>query len=127
MTGAHAVAPLGSALLARRSGVARRVAAGGIALALLVIGCGAGEQSASGLVVGVEPAGPAEIAGFTLRSEDGETLVFRVDELDTSSGGFDALHLNDHFMTGQPVAVAYRVEGGSNVAVRVVDAPWVEP
>ena len=127
MTGADAFAPLGSAVLAGRWGVARSLAAGAIALALLVAGCGEGERSASGLVVGVEPAGPAEIAGFTLRSEDGETLVFRVDELDTSSGGFDALHLNDHFMTGQPVAVAYRVEGGSNVAVRIVDAPWVEP
>jgi hypothetical protein len=125
----HPIVPaqLGWAVPARPPGITRRVAAGAIALALLVAGCGAGELSASGLVVSVEPAGPAEIAGFTLRTEDGETLIFRIDELDTSSGGFDALHLNDHFMTGQPVAVAYRAEGGSNVAVRIVDAPWVEP
>lgn len=127
MTDPMALAPLRSAVRARPLGITRQVAAGAIGLAVLVTGCGAGERSAVGLVVGVEPAGPAEIGGFTLRSEAGETLVFRVDELDTSSGGFDALHLNDHFMTGQPVAVAYRVEGGSNVAVRIVDAPWVEP
>lgn len=93
---------------------------------ILLSACGDAERSASGYVIAVQPAGPAEIGGFTIRTEEGETLVFVIEELDVSSGGFDALHLNDHFLTGQPVAVAYRVDGSTNVAVRVVDAPWVQ-
>ncbi len=30
-------------------------------------------------------------------------------------------------MTLQPIAVAYRVENGVNVAHRMVDAPWAAP
>jgi hypothetical protein len=121
------IADVGSRTPGIRPPATRWIAIGALIVALVLAGCGAGERSASGLVVAVEPIGPAEIGGFTLRTEDGETIVFRVGALDTSSGGFDALHLNDHFMTGQPVAVAYRLEDGSNVAVRIVDAPWVEP
>lgn len=95
--------------------------------ALLATGCSTGDRAVSGLVIDIEPAGPARIAGFTLRTETGQTMAFTIGDLDISSGGFDALHLTQHLATGQPIAVSYAVEDGVNVAHRLVDAPWVTP
>ena len=59
---------------------------------------------------------------FTLRTEDGRQLVFNVGTLDLSNGGLPAPHLREHLVSGDPITVEYRVEGGQNIAIRYVDA-----
>ena len=71
------------------------------------------------------PAG--EVTGFTLRTQQGETIVFVIGTLEVDGAAFVASHLAEHAVTLQPIAVAYRVENGVNVAHRMVDAPWAAP
>lgn len=97
-----------------------------IALATLAVGCGPATKSAAGIIVAVDQASLTDIRSFTLRTEPGEILTFRVGALDLSSGAFPANHLREHMATAVAVAVAYTEENGERVAVRLVDAPWVE-
>ena len=93
---------------------------------LLISGCGPSPQTAAGFVVDVQSTSLTEITSFTLRTEDGEELVFRVGALDLTSGGFPGTHLREHMITNQPVAVAFDMEGDDRVATRLVDAPWLQ-
>ncbi len=97
-----------------------------VAVAALMVGCGPATKSAAGIVVAVDQASLTEIRSFTLRTETGEMLTFRIGALDLSSGAFPANHLREHMATAIAVAVAYIEENGERVAVRLVDAPWVE-
>lgn len=71
---------------------------------------------------GVDQASLTEVRSFTLRTETGDTLTFRVGELDLSQGGFPANHLRDHMATVSPVVVEYVDDGGERVAVKLTDA-----
>ena len=71
------------------------------------------------------PAG--QVTGFTLRTQQGETIVFVIGTLELDGVAFAASHLVEHAVTLQPIAVAYRVRDGKNVAHRLVDAPWAAP
>ena len=93
---------------------------------LLISGCSPSPQTAAGFVVDVQSTSLTEITSFTLRTEDGEELVFRVGVLDLNSGGFPGTHLREHMITNQPVAVAFDMEGDDRVATRLVDAPWLQ-
>lgn len=97
-----------------------------IAIAALTVGCGPATKSAAGIVVAVDQASLTDIRSFTLRTETGDMLTFRVGALDTSSGAFPANHLREHMATVVAVAVAYTEEDGALVAARLVDAPWVQ-
>ena len=97
-----------------------------IAVAALAVGCGPATQSAAGIVVAVDQASLTDIRSFTMRTETGEMLTFRIGALDLSSGAFPANHLREHMATASAVAVAYTDEDSEHVAVRLVDAPWVE-
>ena len=97
-----------------------------MALAALAVGCGPATESAAGIVVAVDQASLTDIRSFTLRTETGETLTFRIGALDLSSGAFPANHLREHMATAAAVAVAYTEEDGERIAVRLVDAPWLE-
>ena len=99
---------------------------GVIAIAALALGCGPATKSAAGIVVSVDQASLTDIRRFTLRTETGEMLSFRIGALDLSSGAFPANHLREHMATVSAVAVAYREDGGERIAVRLVDAPWLE-
>lgn len=112
--------PAGAAVLGRR----RRVLATGIlAAALVVAACGDPGRASAGIVVALDSAG-GQVTGFTLRTQDGETIVFEVGVLETDGAAFPASHLAEHAVTLQPIAVGYRVVDGRNVAHRLVDAPW---
>ncbi len=111
-----------------------RVTASAGALALvpllagtLVLGaCGDPGKAAAGIVVALDaPAG--EVTGFTLRTQQGETITFAIGSLEVDGAAFAASHLAEHAATLQPIAVAYRVENGVNVVHRMVDAPWAAP
>lgn len=97
-----------------------------IAIAALTVGCGPATKSAAGIVVAVDQRSLTDIRSFTLRTETGETLTFRVGGLDISSGAFPANHLREHMATAVAVAIAFTEEGGELVAMRLVDAPWAQ-
>lgn len=94
--------------------------------ALAVSACGDPGKSAAGLVVAVDaPAG--EVTGFTLRTQQGETIPFVIGTLEVDGAAFAASHLVEHAVTLEPIAVGYRVRDGKNVVHRLVDAPWAAP
>ena len=94
---------------------------------LMVSGCGPAPQTAAGFVVDVQSTSLTQITSFTLRTKEGEELVFRVGALDLNGGGFPGTHLREHMITNQAVAVAFDVEGQDRVATRLVDATWLQP
>lgn len=92
----------------------------------VISGCGPAPQTAAGFVVDVQSTSLTEITSFTLRTKEGEELLFRVGALDLN-GGFPGTHLREHMITNQPVAVAFDMEDDDLVATRLVDAPWLRP
>ncbi len=78
-------------------------------------------QTATGVVIAVDGNSGA-ITGFTLRTAGGEVLTFRIGTLETDGAAFPAAHLTEHAVTLDPVAVAYRDEGGARVVYRLTDA-----
>ena len=95
-------------------------------IAVFAFGCGPATKSAAGIVVAVDQASLTDVRSFTLRTETGETLTFRVGALDLSSGAFPANHLREHMATASAVAVAYTEADAERIAVRLVDAPWLQ-
>ncbi len=96
-------------------------------LALIVTGaCGDPGKAAAGIVISLDaPAG--EVVGFTLRTQQGESIPFVIGTLEVDGTAFAASHLAEHAVTLQPIAVGYRVQDGVNVVHRMVDAPWAAP
>lgn len=76
---------------------------------------------ATGVVINVDGPSAAEVDGFSLRTTDGQVLEFGVGVLDLTDGGLPAPHLREHLVSGEPIAVEYRVEDGRNVALRYLD------
>jgi len=106
--------------------MARSILALLIGLTLIVGGCGDPGKAAAGIVIAVDaPAG--EVTGFTLRTQQGETIRFDIGALEADGAAFAASHLVEHAVTLQPIAVGYRTQDGRNVAHRLVDAPWAAP
>jgi hypothetical protein len=105
---------------------ARPVLALLVAAALVGGGCGDPGKAAAGGVIAVD-ASAGEVIGFTLCTQEGETLPFVIGELETGGTAFPASHLVEHAVTLQPIAVGYRVQDARNVVHRMVDAPWAAP
>ena len=98
-----------------------------LAIAIAAAGCGPAPQTAAGFVVDVKSTSLTQVDSFTIRTQNGQELVFRVGPLELDGGAFPAGHLREHMALSQPVAVAYREEGGERVAYRLVDATWLQP
>lgn len=77
-------------------------------------------DAVEGVIVSVDSAGLANVRGFTLRQAGGETLEFRLGELENPTE-FPPGHLTEHQATAQPVRVWYRLEGAERFAVRLED------
>ena len=107
-----------------------RIAAAGLAAIVVLVAalaaCGSSGRVAQGIVTDITSNGPVGVERFEIRTTDGTTLDFRVGTLELDGDAFPAEHLGEHRLTAQPVAVAYREEGGEFVAYRLVDAPWVK-
>lgn len=100
----------------------------GLVAALLLLGaCGQAAKTEDGFVIDVKATSLTEIESFTLRTPEGEELLFRVGPLELDGGAFPAGHLREHLALAQPVAVAYHEENGERVATRLVDATWLQP
>lgn len=78
-------------------------------------------SSVEGVLVSVDSAGLGDVRGFTLRQPGGETLEFRLGELENPTA-FPPGHLAEHQATAEPVRVWYRSDGGERFAVRLDDA-----
>ena len=100
----------------------------GVLITLVALACGGGgasrvERSAVGVVLEVEASSITQIDSFTLRTNDGQTLVFRVapDARPDPEEGFVASHLRSHAALAEQVEVFYREEDGELLALRLVD------
>ena len=78
---------------------------------------------ATGIVIAVDQASVTTVRSFTLRTNDGQELVFSVGTLDLGGGAFPANHLREHMAIAEPVRVESRIEGNDRVAFRLTDAP----
>jgi hypothetical protein len=74
-----------------------------------------------GVVMAVDSSGLGDVRSFTLRRPGGETVEFRLGELENGTE-FPPGHLAEHQATAQPVVVYYRIEGNERFAVRLEDA-----
>lgn len=91
--------------------------------AFLAAACGGDHADmAQGIVVAIDQTPPVQVHGFTLRTTDGQDLVFVIGDLQLDAGSFNASHLLVHEATSQPIVVAYRTVNGERVAFRLVDA-----
>ena len=77
--------------------------------------------SVEGVIVAIDGSGLSDVRGFTLRRPGGETLEFRIGELENGNE-FPPGHLAEHQATAEPVDVYYRVEGNERFAIRLEDA-----
>jgi hypothetical protein len=105
----------------------------GIAIAVLALGFVAvsafGQalrQTETGLVIAVDSSGLTDVRGFTIRTDDGRTVVFRIGALENGAQ-FPPGHLLEHRATGVKVVVTYRRENGELVAIRLDDALGASP
>ena len=78
---------------------------------------------ATGIVIAVDQTSVTAVRSFTLRTKDGQELVFSVGRLDLGGDAFPANHLREHMALAEPVGVEYRTEGTDRVAFRLTDAP----
>ena len=90
---------------------------------LLATACGSDERAVVGVIVDVQASSLAEVESFTLRTDDGELLTFRLAPEAPRSGeeAFVASHLRSHASLAQRVQVVYREEDGELLAVRLKD------
>ena len=97
---------------------------GALALAAVVVALvGRGqEESVVGVVVDVQSQGLVDVRAFSVRTDDGQTLTFRIDALENGAE-FPPGHLIEHQATSERVRVFYRRDGEQLVAFRIVDAP----
>jgi hypothetical protein len=78
--------------------------------------------SATGVVISADGPDATQVDSFSLRTDDGQVLMFRVGTLDVSNGGLPAPHLREPLVSGEPIKVDYEVQDGANIATRYVDA-----
>jgi hypothetical protein len=109
---------------ARRVGVGVGLLIAAVALVVVAMSTigQAASQTETGLVVAVDSSGLTDVRGFTIRTNDGRTVDFRIGVLENGAQ-FPPGHLLEHAATGVKVVVTYRRENGELVAIRLDDAP----
>ena len=83
---------------------------------------GPGRGAETGVVVAVEATSLSSVQGFSIRTQDGRTVDFRVGAIEDAAQ-FPPGHLAEHKVTLVPIRVTYVAESGALVAVRLEDAP----
>jgi hypothetical protein len=97
-----------------------------LAFALAIAACGgSGEHKATGVIIDVQASSLTELASFTLRENDGRTLIFRVapEAAADPVEGFFPGHMRTHAVAAEQVTVTYREEPGDLLALRLAHAP----
>ena len=87
--------------------------AGLLVVAGLVAGCGDGEKTVTGVILDVESSSLTELDSLTLRTNDGETLMFVPGSGVTGDPleGIFPGHLLGHMQAAEQVTIHYREEG----------------
>ena len=99
------------------------IAVAAVAVVAVVVSSQAGgRRQATGIVIDVDAAGLTDVRGFTLRTDAGEEVDYRLGSLENGAE-FPPGHLVEHVATAEPVLVFYREEGSDRVAFRIEDAP----
>ena len=110
-------------MLLVRPNLGRLVLLAAVLVAAGLTGCDDGGQTTSGIVIDVQQSSPANVTGFTMRTDDGRVMIFRVGPTSTADGTFPAVHLRDHLATAQRVAVRYVETDEGPFVIRLADAP----
>lgn len=79
------------------------------------------DSPVAGIIVAVDSSGLDQVRGFTLRTNDGETIAFTLGTLEDPTD-FPPGHLKEHQTTASPVLVFFREENGALVVYRIEDA-----
>jgi hypothetical protein len=111
-------------VIARRTGVVGiglLIALAAVAVVLVATLGRASAQTETGLVVSVDASSLTDVRGFSIRTSDGRTVVFRIGVLENGAA-FPPGHLLEHQATGVKVVVTYREDNGELVAIRLEDA-----
>jgi hypothetical protein len=90
-------------------------------LAATVLG-GPGRKVETGVVIAVQATSLTNVERFSIRTQDGRTVEFRVGTIDNATQ-FAPGHLAEHKVSLVPVRVTYVQDSGSLVAVHLEDAP----
>jgi hypothetical protein len=93
-----------------------------LAVAAVSVFGGPGRRVETGVVVAVQATSLSSVQGFSIRTQDGRTVDFRVGAIENATQ-FAPGHLAEHKVSLVPVRVTYVEEGGGLVAVRLEDAP----
>ena len=75
----------------------------------------------AGQLVKLESEGLTRVRGFSLRTDDGAELEFRLGILENGAE-FPPGHLGEHMALGAPIRVFFRLEGNERVVYRLEDA-----
>ena len=115
-------------MIARRGVVWIGIAIAAVALGFAVVSAfgQAPRQTETGLVIAVDSSGLTDVRGFTIRTDDGRTVVFRIGALENGAQ-FPPGHLLEHRATGVKIVVTYRQANGELVAIRLDDARGASP
>jgi hypothetical protein len=106
--------------------LARTLVVASIVCALAAAACGSGgsTKTATGIVFDVESSSLTKLDGFSLQTDDNQTLVFGVapeaDRQDPQNG-FVPGHLREHALTATRVQIDYREDGDELLALRIED------
>ena len=79
------------------------------------------DSPVAGIVVDVTSAGLSQVTGFTLRTNNGETIQFMIGTLENGDE-FPPGHLKEHQAAASPVLVFFREANGQLVVYRIEDA-----
>lgn len=79
------------------------------------------ESPVAGIVTAVDSQGLDQVKGFTVRTNDGETIEFTIGVLENGDE-FPPGHLKEHQTTAAPILVFFNVTDGKLVVFRIEDA-----
>ena len=79
------------------------------------------DSPVAGVVTAVDSTGLTQVTGFTLLTNEGETIQFTIGQLENCDE-FPPGHLKEHQATAAPVLVFFRQENGRLVVFRIEDA-----
>ena len=92
------------------------------AVGALAAACGDSDLSISGVIINVETLSLTEVDSFTVRGNNGQTIVFEVNAkaaLDAEQG-LAPSHLREHALAVEEVTVSYYVTNDDRfIAIRV--------